>query len=38
MPWWKVGNKYVDSLDDDHEEMNEAVSAYRCRTFVWKKS
>ena len=29
MPWWKVGNKYVDSLDDDHEEMNEAISAFR---------
>ena len=29
MPWWKVGNKYVDSLDDDFEEMNEAISAFR---------
>ena len=29
MPWWKVGNKYVDSLDDDYEEMNEAISAFR---------
>ena len=29
MPWWKIGNKYVDSLDDDYEEMNEAISAFR---------
>ena len=25
-----TGNKYVDSLDDDYEEMNEAISSYRC--------
>merc|ERR1712055_115892 len=30
MPWYVVGNKEVDSLDDDYEEMNEAISAYRC--------
>ena len=29
MPWWKVGNKYVNSLDDQYEDMNEAISAYR---------
>ena len=29
MPWWKVGNKFVDSLDDDYEDMNEAISAFR---------
>lgn len=28
MPWWKVGNKFVDSLDDDYEDMNEAISAF----------
>merc|ERR1712172_178551 len=22
MPWWKVGNKFVDSLDDHYEDMN----------------
>merc|ERR1711928_174608 len=37
MPGWKVGNKYVDSLDDDYEEMNEAISAFRCtcRESMW---
>merc|ERR1712183_1110859 len=31
MPWWNVlGDKYVDELDDEHESMNEAISAYRC--------
>jgi len=37
-PWWNVlGDKYVDELDDDHEEMNEAISAYRCtcRDSMW---
>merc|ERR1719285_770258 len=29
-PWYVVGNKEVDSLDDDYESMNEAISAYRC--------
>ena len=29
MPWWKVGNKYIDSLDDHDEDMNEAISAFR---------
>ena len=37
MPWWKVGNKYVDSLDDDYEDMNEAISAFRYLSiFEWK--
>merc|ERR1711990_382933 len=37
MPWWKVGNKFVDSLDDDYEDMNEAISAFRCtcRESMW---
>eukprot|EP00092_Neocalanus_flemingeri_P017312 GFUD01018724.1.p1 GENE.GFUD01018724.1~~GFUD01018724.1.p1 ORF type:complete len:175 (-),score=41.40 GFUD01018724.1:102-626(-) len=37
-PWWNVlGDKYVDELDDDYEEMNEAISAYRCtcRQSMW---
>merc|ERR1711890_19092 len=29
-PWYVVSNKYIDELDDDYEEMNEAISAYRC--------
>ena len=37
MPWWKVGNKYVNSLDDQYEDMNEAISAFRwCSICVWK--
>eukprot|EP00092_Neocalanus_flemingeri_P070173 GFUD01086096.1.p1 GENE.GFUD01086096.1~~GFUD01086096.1.p1 ORF type:complete len:175 (+),score=44.23 GFUD01086096.1:98-622(+) len=37
-PWWNVlGDKHVDELDDDYEEMNEAISAYRCtcRESMW---
>ena len=37
-PWWNLlGDKYVNELDDDHEDMNEAISAYRCscRESMW---
>ena len=29
-PWYVISDKYINSLADDHEEMDEAVSAYRC--------
>merc|ERR1711915_82897 len=38
MPCWNVlGDKYIDELNDDHEEMNEAISAYKCpcRDSMW---
>ena len=36
--WWNLlGDKFVNELDDDHDDMNEAISAYRCtcRESMW---